>query len=530
MMMGERLSSRRKDFSCFGSVSGSHRDLSSSGCRNYRKDFFRNETKRHFDSRAREISGRRGFCSESKRARFDGGVMPERGSDHEFKRARVSQVDEKLLPLKKRMGFRSSNFPSVAAESTKKKLDIEFDLMGLPKIERLPLLVLPQVSEVEEGEIVEDSSKLPPLVVLEEREIVKELSKLPPSVVLEGGEIVKSEALIQKNKPISENKVMVSNDQKPKAAIPRRSRDPLRSCRSLSEYELVSKINEGAYGVVYKAIEKKTGQVMALKRMKHRKGERGLPPAALREIEILFSIRHPSVLDVKEVVKGEADDFFMAMEFMDQDLHQFINPRKQGLSTAEVKGLMLQLLEGVSYLHRNKILHRDLKTSNLLLNKEGKLKICDFGLSCRERNDGKPQTSWVVTLWYRAPELLLGTEHYSKEIDMWSVGCIMAELLKKEPLFKGKSELDQLNSMVSVLGTPTVKNWPGLSNLPGVSNVNFAKQPENKLRQKFPVLSNLGVDLLQKLLTYDPKRRITAKSALSHGWFREFPLPKHLHI
>ncbi|GLT51738.1 hypothetical protein SLA2020_251290 [Shorea laevis] len=521
-MAGERFPSRKRDFSCLGSVTGRCRDLSSPGFRHYRRgfcregtrrrfdsrdrDFCREGTRRRFDSRDREIRSRGGFCFESKRARFDGGIRHQGSSDHGSKKARVCHVekseDEKLLPLKKRMRLRFSIVLPEASKSTMKNLNMEFDLVCLPKLGSRPLPLPPQSPEVEEGEIVEESWKLPPLVVLEGNCVA-----------------VKAEALIQRNKTTSE----------PVAAIPR-SRDPLQSCTSLSEYELLSKINEGAYGVVYKAIEKKTGKIMALKLMKHRKGETGLPPAALREIKILFSLKHPSVLNVKEVVKGEAGDFYMVMEFMEQDLCQFLNSRKQGLSTAEVKGLMLQLLEGVSYLHQNKVLHRDLKTSNLLLNNEGKLKICDFGLSCRERNDGKPLTSLVVTLWYRAPELLLGTKQYSKEIDVWSVGCILAELLKKEPLFKGKSELDQLNSMVNVLGTPTVKNWSGLSSLPGVSNITFAKQPENKLRQKFPVLSNSGLDLLQKLLTYDPRRRITAKSALNHSWFREFPLPKQMSI
>ncbi|GLT38044.1 hypothetical protein SLA2020_123150 [Shorea laevis] len=430
----------------------------------------------------------------SNRVRCKGGILHEKRADHESKEDRacevVNPVEERLLPLKKRKGLRFSVVPPDTATSTVKRLN----LVGLAKLVSRPPQLAPALPDLEEGEIVEESRKLSPFV--------------EPG----GGEITEESVAV---KAIS--------------AIPR-SRDPIQNCSRLSEYKLLGKINEGAYGVVYKAMELKTGKIVALKRMKHEKGKTGLPLAALREIKILFSLNHPSVLSVKEVVKGEGDDFFMAMEFMEQDLNRYIKSRKQGFSTAEVKGLMVQLLEGVLYVHQNKILHRDLKTANILLNGEGKVKICDFGLSCRETNDGKPLTSLVVTLWYRAPELLLGAKRYSKEIDMWSVGCIMAELLKKEPLFRGKSEIDQLNSIVTVLGTPTLKNWPGMSTLPGISSVTFVKQPEHQLRQKFPILSEMGLDLLKGFLTYDPRRRITAKSALQHPWFSEFPHPKPLRM
>ncbi|GKV45323.1 hypothetical protein SLEP1_g52428 [Rubroshorea leprosula] len=430
----------------------------------------------------------------SDKVRCKRGILHEKRSDHESKEDRVCEVvnpvEERLLPLKKRKGFRFSVVPPDTAKSTVKRLN----LVGLAKLDSRPLQLPPALRDLEEGEIVEESRKLSPFV--------------EPK----GGEITEESVAV-----------------KAVSAIPR-SRDPIQNCTRLSEYRLLGKINEGAYGVVYKAMEQKTGKIVALKRMKHEKGKTGLPLAAWREIKILFSLNHPSVLSVKEVVKGEGDDFFMAMEFMEQDLNRYIKSRKQGFSTGEVKGLMLQLLEGVLYVHQNKILHRDLKTANLLLNSEGKVKICDFGLSCRETNDGKPLTSLVVTLWYRAPELLLGATRYSKEIDMWSVGCIMAELLKKEPLFRGKSEIDQVNSIVTVLGTPTLKNWPGMSTLPGISSVTFVKQPENQLRQKFPILSEMGLDLLKGFLTYDPRRRITAKSALQHPWFSEFPHPKPLRM
>ncbi|KAF9667992.1 hypothetical protein SADUNF_Sadunf15G0080500 [Salix dunnii] len=313
----------------------------------------------------------------------------------------------------------------------------------------------------------------------------------------------------------------------------------LEGCKSVFKYEKLNEINEGTYGKVYKARDKKTGEFVALKKVKMDVGkdrhleEYGFPLTSLREINILMSFDHPSIVKVKEVVMGDLDSVFMVMEYMEHDLKELMQVMKQPFSTSEVKCLMLQLLEGVKYLHDNWVLHRDLKTSNLLLNNQGELKVCDFGMSRQYGSPLKPYTSLVVTLWYRAPELLLGAKQYSTAVDMWSVGCIMAEMLTKKPLFTGKGEIDHLGKIFKTLGTPDETIWPGLSKLRG-AKANFVKQPYNQLRKKFPftpftgspVLSDTGFDLLNKLLTYDPEKRITADDALNHPWFHEVPLPK----
>ncbi|KAF9673684.1 hypothetical protein SADUNF_Sadunf10G0049800 [Salix dunnii] len=322
------------------------------------------------------------------------------------------------------------------------------------------------------------------------------------------------------------------------AGPPQRCINMLQGCRSVDEFERLNKIDEGTYGVVYRARDKKTGEIVALKKVKMEKEREGFPLTSLREINILLSFHHPSIVDVKEVVVGSnLDSIFMVMEYMEHDLKGLMESMRQPFSQSEVKCLMIQLLEGTKYLHDNWVLHRDLKTSNLLLNNRGELKICDFGLARQYGSPLKPYTHLVVTLWYRAPELLLGAKQYSTAIDMWSLGCIMAELLSKEPLFNGKTEVDQLDKIFRILGTPNETIWPGFSKLPGVK-VNFVKHQlpagYNLLRKKFPatsftgspVLSDSGFDLLNKLLTYDPEKRITAEAALNHDWFREVPLPK----
>lgn len=308
--------------------------------------------------------------------------------------------------------------------------------------------------------------------------------------------------------------------------------------RNVDEYEKLNKINEGTYGVVYRARDKKTGDIVALKKIKMnvgREDEYGFPMTSLREINILLSCNHPSIVNVKEVVVGNSDSVFMVMEHLEHDLRGLMDRMKQPFSTSEVKCLMLQLLEGLKYLHSNWIIHRDLKPSNLLMNNCGELKICDFGMARQYGSPLKPYTQLVVTQWYRAPELLLGAKQYSTAVDMWSVGCIMAELLSRKPLFQGKggSDIDQLHKIFAVLGTPSEAIWPGFSSLPG-AKANFAKQPYNLLRKKFPaasftgapVLSDLGFDLLNRLLSCDPEKRLTVDEALNHDWFCEVPLPK----
>lgn len=177
----------------------------------------------------------------------------------------------------------------------------------------------------------------------------------------------------------------------------------LNSCRSVFEYERLNRISEGTYGVVFRAKDKKTGEIVALKKVKMNKGDTdlGFPLSALREINILLSINHSSIVTVKEVVMGDLDNVFMVMEYMEHDLKALMEMRKRPFSTSEIKCLMLQLLDGVKYLHDNWVLHRDLKTSNLLMNNKGELKICDLGLSRHYGSPSKPYTPLVVTMWYR---------------------------------------------------------------------------------------------------------------------------------
>ncbi|XP_058119405.1 serine/threonine-protein kinase PITSLRE [Anopheles ziemanni] len=324
-------------------------------------------------------------------------------------------------------------------------------------------------------------------------------------------------------------------DDKPVAVVePKETLPPyypgIQGCRSVEEFLCLNRIEEGTYGVVYRAKDKRTEEIVALKRLKMEKEKEGFPITSLREINTLLKGQHPNIVTVREIVVGSnMDKIFIVMDYVEHDLKSLMETmkhKKQVFLPGEVKCLTQQLLRAVAHLHDNWILHRDLKTSNLLLSHKGILKVGDFGLAREYGSPLKPYTSIVVTLWYRAPELLLCCKEYSTPIDIWSVGCIFAEFLSMAALFPGKTEIDQLNRIFKDLGTPNEKIWPGYGELPAVQKMTFTEYPVSNLRKKFAHLtSELGVSLLQGLLTFDPKQRLTAEAALQHHYFKELPLP-----
>ena len=229
------------------------------------------------------------------------------------------------------------------------------------------------------------------------------------------------------------------------------------------------------------------------------------------------------------ICTNTVSSIFLVMEFVEHDLKSILDDMPEPFLSSEVKQLLLQLTTGVAYLHDNWILHRDLKTSNLLLNNRGQLKIADFGMA-RYVGDPPPKlTQLVVTLWYRAPELLLGTKSYDAAVDMWSVGCIFGELVTREPLLQGDNEVGQMSKIFELCGVPTDESWPGFRRLP---NARSLKLPKNNLvtgsviRARFPSMTTAAAGLLSDLLALDPNRRPSAAEMLRHGYFRQDPKPK----
>ncbi|KAI0014007.1 cmgc/cdk/pitslre protein kinase [Xylariaceae sp. FL0662B] len=308
--------------------------------------------------------------------------------------------------------------------------------------------------------------------------------------------------------------------------------------RSVENYDKLNDIEEGAYGWVARAKEIKTGKVVALKRLKIDPADRnGLPETGLREIQILKDCAHRNVVGLREVVVGDAypsriESVFLVLEFLEHDLKSILEDMAEPFMASEVKTLLRQLAAGVAYLHDRWILHRDLKTSNLLLSNRGQLKIADFGMARYVGDPPPPRlTPLVVTLWYRAPELLLGARAYGAAVDMWSVGCIFGELLTREPLLQGKNEVDELTQIFALCGIPTDESWPGFRRLPHARSLRLPKGSAaatgSVVRAKFPLLTAAGSELLNSLLSLNPDRRPTAGEVLQHEYFRQDPKPKH---
>ncbi|KAF9044850.1 Pkinase-domain-containing protein [Hymenopellis radicata] len=298
--------------------------------------------------------------------------------------------------------------------------------------------------------------------------------------------------------------------------VPIRTRHPaITPSRSVYSYERLNQIEEGSYGVVFRARDKETGDIVALKKLKLDEEKNGFPITALREVNALMTCRHENVVRVREVVVGDTlTQVFVVMDFIEHDLKSLLTMMPAPFLQSEIKTLMLQLLSAVNHCHANWILHRDLKTSNLLMNNRGTIKVADFGLA---RRYGDPVgvgglTQLVVTLWYRAPEILLGAKTYSTAVDLWSVA---------------KAELELISMIFKLLGPPTHDSWPEYFSLPVAKTISLPSPQPHLFRAKFPYLSSNGLDLMMSFLTYDPELRITAAEALEHPYFKESPLPKH---
>lgn len=296
-------------------------------------------------------------------------------------------------------------------------------------------------------------------------------------------------------------------------------------CRDVSNFEFLAKLGDGTYGFVSKVRDKETKKEYALKGIKMDDAKEGFPLQSLREIKTLQLCRHPNVMSLEEVVVGNSGaTVYLLMEYVENDVFSLMENREKPFTIAETKTLMKHLLAGVAHLHENWVIHRDIKPANLLMSNQGILKLADFGLAREYGSPIAPMTQGVVTLRYRAPEVLLGGE-YTTVVDVWACGCIFAEFLTKTALFAGHSELEQLDKIFKILGTPSERIWPGYSSLPRLKTFSFVEQPYSQLKKTLPMLSELGFQLLKSMLVYYPAKRASAAEALNHPYFSEPPLP-----
>uniref|UniRef100_K3WPD7 Cyclin-dependent kinase 2 homolog n=1 Tax=Globisporangium ultimum (strain ATCC 200006 / CBS 805.95 / DAOM BR144) TaxID=431595 RepID=K3WPD7_GLOUD len=296
--------------------------------------------------------------------------------------------------------------------------------------------------------------------------------------------------------------------------------EPLGTCRDVDEFEKLNRIGEGTYGTVYRARDRQSKRIVALKRViLHNEASEGFPITALREIKLLKRLRHPNCVQLLDVAVGrKRSSVFLVFEYCEHDLSLLIrhhlgmrNPFKE----SEIKRILLSILHAIHYLHKQSLLHRDIKLSNILYDRYGAVKLADFGLAretsrLAEDSAEAMLTPKVVTLWYRAPEILFGCDTYTTAVDMWACGCIFGELLLQEPLMPGKTELDQVERIFKLLGRANDHIWSGMSSLPNADAFHFdaSQYSYNNIRKVLPDLSD------------------KAEDAIAHPYFREKPFPQ----
>jgi serine/threonine protein kinase len=285
-------------------------------------------------------------------------------------------------------------------------------------------------------------------------------------------------------------------------------------------YEVMEKLGEGSYGIVFKAANKQSGALVAIKKLRLDGMSEGVPATTIREITLLQELKHPFVVNLISVFSGRRR-VYLVFELLAKDLRMTIVDlarNRQTLAFSTIKRYTKQMLTALWYSHNQRVVHRDLKPGNILVSEDGRcVKVADYGLARSFEMELTTYTHEVVTLWYRAPELLLGERHYTPAVDVFSVGCIMVEMVNGRPAFRGDSDMSQLQKYFQVLGTPTETSWPGVSQLRGHS----ASLPEWKgvpIKDLSPDLDPVGLDLLEKMLQLNPAKRPTVAECLSHPW------------
>ena len=293
------------------------------------------------------------------------------------------------------------------------------------------------------------------------------------------------------------------------------------------KYEILQKLGKGAYGIVWKVIDKKTKKVVALKKVFEAFHNETDAQRTFREVMILQELNnHDNVVKLLNVIKAENNkDLYLVFDFMETDLHSVI---KAGiLKRVHKQFIIYQLLKGLKYIHSGEIIHRDLKPSNILINSECHIKICDFGLARSvigtDDEEDTIMTEYVATRWYRAPEIVLGSNKYSKKVDIWSVGCILAELINEKALFPGKSTFNQIELILDVIGKPSNEDLKSINSQNAVSIINSISLKQRKsFASHFKDTNQITIDFLQGCLRFDPDKRFTTEEALAHPFVSQF--------
>ena len=295
----------------------------------------------------------------------------------------------------------------------------------------------------------------------------------------------------------------------------------------MENYKVLEALGKGTWGVVHKAEQKGTGRIVAIKKIKSERAEEGVNFTAVREIKLLRQFRHENIIELVDVFSTPDMAVCLVYECALTDLEKILANKSIPISLADTKQHISSLLCAISACHDRWILHRDLKPDNMLFLQDGTMKLADFGLA---RTYGTPKqrlSPQAITLWYKPPELLLGAYEYSAAADMWSVGCIFAELLLRRPFLQGKqSDISQLDTIFTVFGTPNETNWPGHKALPLCTRgLLWDDTPAIPFDEIFTAAPKDAISLLRSVLVLDPNLRFTASQALSHPYFSNDPAP-----